>query len=575
MMNQVIVQFNEFSSIQSKSYPFGTKILTALKAANVMDHADKSARKYEKNPIVAVLVNNELKSLSDPLEYNCAVSPIRLFSEYGKRMYRHSLCFLFTMAGKIVCPERDMVIGHSLGDGYYFTFSEGESVSEELTDELEDTMRGLAAREISISKIIVAYNEALEWLSNAGRHNSVLLLTYQNKAAVQLYECGNYRDISYEPLLSSTALITNFQLRTYGADGMLLRYPRSDNPLKIGNFSDNPVLFSIYQEYKNWGAILSADNLGKVNQLCEKRQIAPFIQVAESLQNKKISNIADLIAKKRTAHDHDNAPFLKFILIAGPSSSGKTTFAKRLSIQLKVLGFKPLAISLDDYYRDRKDVPLDSDGKPDLEALEALDISRLNSDLLELSSSGKVRIPQFDFSIAKRKSEEKELLLPEKGIIILEGIHGLNPELTSGLPDESKFKIYISALTQLNLDNHNRISTTDNRIIRRMVRDHNFRGMSALETLNMWPSVHRGEKANIFPYQNNADAAFNSALDYELAVLKPYAEPLLKTVKPSDPVYWHAVRLLTFLDNFYPVPANLVPADSLLREFIGGSIFDT
>jgi uridine kinase len=567
MMNQVVVQFNEFSSIQSQSYPFGTKISTALKTAKVIDYNDSSDRTYENNPIVAVLINNELKSLSDPLEYNCALSPIRLFSEYGKRMYRHSLCFLFTMAGKIVCPKRDMVIGHSLGDGYYFTFSDGEPVSENLITALNEAMNELAAKGIPISKIIVAYNEAIEWLTNAGRYNSVLLLNYQNKAAVQLYECGNYRDISYEPLLPSTALITKFQLQKYGSDGVLLRYPRSANPLQMGSFSDNPVLFSIFQEYKNWGTILSADNLGKVNQLCETRQIAPFIQVAESLQNKKISNIADSIAEKRTSNP------LKFILIAGPSSSGKTTFAKRLSIQLKVIGFKPIAISLDDYYLNRKDVPLDSEGKPDLEALEALDIERLNSDLLELSAKGTVKIPQFDFTIAKRKFEEKELVLPDNGIIILEGIHGLNPGLTPGLPDESKYKIYISALTQLNLDNHNRISTTDNRIIRRMVRDHNFRGMSALETLTMWPSVHRGEKANIFPYQNNADAAFNSALDYELAVLKPYAEPLLKTVKPSDPVYWKAVRLLTFLDNFYPVPANLVPADSLLREFIGGSIF--
>ena len=565
-MNQVIVQFDEFSLIKSQKYPFGTKISTALKTAKVIDYNDISMRTYENDPIVAVLVNNELKSLSDPLEYNCRLSPIRLFSEYGKRMYRHSLCFLFTMAGKLVCPKRAMVIGHSLGDGYYFTFSDGEPVSEELITTLNETMKELAARKIPISKIIIAYSEAIDWLTEAGRINSVLLLNYQNKAAVQLYECDNYRDISYEPLLPSTALITKFQLKKYGSDGILLRYPRSTNLLQIGCFSDNPLLFSIFQEHKNWGTILSADNLGKVNQLCEKRQIASFIQVAESLQNKKISNLADLIANKRTSYP------LKFILIAGPSSSGKTTFAKRLSIQLKVLGFKPIAISLDDYYRDRMDVPLDSDGKPDLEALEALDIRRLNRDLLELSAEGKVKIPQFDFTVAKRKSVEKELILPDNGIIILEGIHGLNPGLTPELSDGSKFKIYISALTQLNLDNHNRISTTDNRIIRRMVRDHNFRGMSALETLNMWPSVHRGEKANIFPYQNNADAAFNSALDYELAVLKPYAEPLLKTIKPSDPVYWKAVRLLTFLDNFYPIPANLVPADSLLREFIGGSI---
>ena len=567
MMNQVIVQFDDSSSNQSRSYPFGMKIATALKTAKILDDTEKSAGIYENNPIVAVLVNNELKSLSDPLEYNCTISLIRLFSEYGTRMYRHSLCFLFTMAGKIVCPDRDMIIGHSLGDGYYFSFSDDDPVPEELVAELYDTMLELSAKKLPISKIVIAYHEALEWLAAAGRYNSLLLLNYQHTAAVQLYECGSYRDISYEPLLPTSALITKFQLRKYGANGVLLRYPRSANPLEIGNFSDNPVLFSIYEEYKNWGAILSADNLGKLNQLCEKRQIAPFIQVAESLQNKKISNIADLIALKRDSHP------LKFILIAGPSSSGKTTFAKKLSIQLRVLGFKPIAISLDDYYRDRIDVPLDADGIPDLEALAALDIERLNSDLLELSRTGRVSIPQFDFTAAKRKPDGKEMLLPDNGIIILEGIHGLNPELTPGLSDESKFKIYISALTQLNLDNHNRISTTDNRIIRRIVRDHFFRGMSAARTLAMWPSVHRGEKTYIFPFQNNADAACNSALDYELAVLKPYAEPLLKTVKPSDPVYWHAVRLLTFLDNFYPIPANLVPPDSLLREFIGGSLF--
>ena len=567
MMNEVIVQFDDFPVSSRLKYPFGTKIASALKSSGCLDCAAETSRNYSSNPVVAVLVNNELKSLSDPLEYNCRLAPVRLFSEYGKRMYRHTLCFLLTMAGREVCPDREMVIGHSLGDGYFFTFSDSEPVSVELVISLKEAMYRLAARELPISKIIIAYNEAIDWLTDAGRYNSVLLLSSQNRASVQLYECGDYRDISYEPLLPSTALITKFQLRLYGNDGILLRYPRSTNPLVIGTFSDNPVLFSIYQEYKRWGSILSADCLGKVNRLCEERRIAPFIQVAESLQNKKISSIADLIAKKRASAR------LRFILIAGPSSSGKTTFAKKLSIQLQALGMRPIAISLDDYYKNRVDVLIGEDGKPDLEALEALDIERLNADLLELSAKGKVVIPQFDFEISKRKPEGKKVPLPKNGIIILEGIHGLNPCLTPALPDESKFKIYISALTQLNLDNHNRISTTDNRIIRRMVRDHNFRGASALETLNIWPSVQRGEKNNIFPYQNNADTAFNSALDYELAVLKPYAEPLLKMVKPSDPVYWNAVRLLTFLDNFYPVPANLVPNDSLLREFIGGSVF--
>jgi uridine kinase len=569
MMQEVFVEFTDSPNAGSLQFPFGTKTATALDVSGCADFHKDGPWRYEDNPIVAILVNNELKSLSDPIEYNCSIQPLRLFSEQGKRMYRHTLNFLLTMAGMHVCPERDMMIGHTLGDGYYYSFNDDLPVSDELVSSLEAAMKELAAAALPITSQIAAYGEAIAWFEQAGRKNSVLLLQGQNRASIQIYVCSGYKDISYEPLLSTTALITRYELRRYGAKGLLLRYPRSADPFEIAEFSDNPTIFSIFQEYKQWGSILSVDCLGKLNRLCEERKFIPFIRIAESLQNKKISQIADLIGHKKA----DRKAFLKFVLIAGPSSSGKTTFARKLSIQLQVLGLVPIPISLDDYYRNRADVPIDADGNPDLEVLEALDTERLNADLIQLAETGKAMIPRFDFSIAKRLSEEHFVQLPENGIIILEGIHGLNPNLTPHVPHSAKFTIYISALTQLNLDNHNRISTTDNRIIRRIVRDHNFRGMPAAETLNMWPSVHNGEKNYIFPFQDNADIAFNSALDYELAVLKPFAEPLLKMVKPSDQTYWHAVRLLTFLEKFHPMPSESVPTDSLLREFIGGSIF--
>lgn len=566
MMKEVAVTFTEQSNHPPITVAFGTKTSTALELSGCAEFKSSGPWNYDDNPIVAVLINNELRSLTDPIEFSAEITPVRLFSEFGKRMYRHSLSFLLMMAVRYSIPDRDIVIGHSLGDGYYFCFNDDLPVTDELTGNIEKTMRELAEADLRIDKILLSYREALRWLKKAGRDDSVELLDFQNTPFVELYQCGEFRDVTYEPLLPTTALISRFELKRY-ENGMLLRYPRSADPHTIAPFKDNPVLFSIFEEYSRWGSILSVPSLGRLNRLCKQRNINSFIHIAELLQNKKISRIADAIGQRRSRSE------LRFVLIAGPSSSGKTTFARKLNYQLQVLGLKPLPISLDDYYLDREKVPLDDEGKPDLEELEALDIRRLNDDLLSILRSGSAVIPRFDFQTAKRTEKGNEVKLPENGIIILEGIHGLNPRLTPDLPDSSKFKIYISALTQLNIDNHNRISTTDNRIIRRIVRDHNFRGMEASATLSMWPSVHRGEKNNIFPYQNNADVAFNSALDYELAVLRPYAEPLLKTIKPDDPNYWHAVRLLTFLDKFYPVPSHKVPDDSLLREFIGDSIF--
>ena len=546
-----------------QTVPFGTRIQSLFARTYPDQPIMKSS--YDQDPIVAALVNNELKSLSTPLEFETDILPIRLSTEHGKRMFRHTLCFLTVMAASRVFSDRRLVIGHSLGDGYYFTFSDTAPVTDEDVALLTAAMQEIIAERIPIETVYLSYQQTVALCRSRGFEDTELLMSYHNAARFPLYRCAEHMDVSYEPMLPHTGLLDRFELRAYTGEGFLLRYPRQEDLTRIGEFVDNPVLFSVYREYKEWGSIIGVNSLGKLNRLCEQRSAEHFIQVAEAFQNKKISMIADTIKARRGE--------MTFVFIAGPSSSGKTTFTKKLGIQLRVNGFEPIEISLDDYYRPRHEVPLDAFGEPALEALESLERDQIEQDLILLLQGGEIETRKFDFVAAKRVPTGKRLRLNDRSIIILEGIHGLNPALAPSIPKHIRFNIYISALTQLNLDDHNRIATTDNRIIRRIVRDHMTRGMTAKGTLEMWPSVHRGEKRNIFPYQNEADVAFNSALDYELAVLKPFAEPLLKTVKPSDTVYTEAVRLLAFLENFYPIPPHLVPDRSILREFIGNSGF--
>ena len=546
-----------------QTIPFGMRIQSLF--TRVLPDQPIFESSYDQDPIVAALVNNELRSLSTPLEYETDILPVRLTTEHGKRMFRHTLCFLAVMAASRVFSERRLIIGHSLGDGYYFTFADTDQVSEREISLLTSAMQEIVEARILIETVFLSYQQTISLCRSRRFEDTELLMRYHNAARFPVYRCAEYMDISYEPMLPHTGLLDRFELRAYGGEGFLLRYPRQEDLSRIGEFLDNPVLFSVYKEYKEWGSIIGVNSLGKLNRLCEQRDAEHFIQVAEAFQNKKISQIADTIASDRDK--------IKFVFIAGPSSSGKTTFTKKLGIQLRVNGFEPIEISLDDYYRPRHEVPLDEFGEPDLEALESLERDQIEEDLTLLMQGEEIETRKFDFVAARRIPTGRRIRLTDRSIIILEGIHGLNPALAPSIPKQIRFNIYISALTQLNLDDHNRIATTDNRIIRRIVRDHRSRGMTAKGTLEMWPSVHRGEKRNIFPYQNQADVAFNSALDYELAVLKPFAEPLLKTVKPSDGVYTEAVRLLAFLENFYPIPPHLVPDRSILREFIGNSGF--
>ncbi len=516
------------------------------------------------HPVVAALVNNELVSLSFKIEISSTLKLVSLASEAGMRIYRNSLTFLLSRAVSELFPERQLIVGHSLGHGYYFYFDGETEVAKGDLEKIDARMHEIVEQDEPIQRKVISYAEAVDSFRKSGNYSRVELLRFRNEAKIPVYESGGHREIGYQPLAPSTGLLKLFQLRAYNP-GFLLRYPSSAEPDKISDFTDSPVLFQVFMEYKAWGKILNVNSTGKLNELIESRGMGDFIQVAEALHNKKIASIADGIAERRGT--------VKAVMIAGPSSSGKTTFTKKLAIQLKVLGFNPVIISLDDYFVSRAETPRDENGDYDFESIKAINIPLLNSNLLELFDEKEVEIPVFDFKLGAPKAEGHKLQLDNRSILLMEGIHGLNDELTAQVPKESKYKIYVSALTQLNLDDRNRIPTTDNRLLRRMVRDHQFRGHSALRTLHMWPSVRRGEDRNIFPYQNNADAAFNSALDYELAVLKTYADPLLRTVKPYDPEYAEAIRLMTFLNNFVGIPDRQVPGDSILREFIGASSF--
>lgn len=535
--------------------PYGTRVAELLGSLN---------KEHPEGPIVAALVNNDLVSVSFKVEVNGRVEPVRLYSPYGNRIYRRSLSFLLGMASRRLFPDRYLIIGHSLGDAYYYYYNGMPEISDDDIALLDGEMRRLVEEELPIHRQVISYEEAIEKVEQENLTATALLLRYRNDPKIPVYRCGDHVSISFEPILTNTSLLSLFKLRNY-APGLLLRYPLARKPTEVGEFKDHPLLFSIFKEYKAWGKILDVNCVGKLNKLIEEREIKPFIQVAEALHDKKISQIADQIDARKDS--------VRVVLIAGPSSSGKTTFTKKLAIQLRVLGFNPVVIGLDDYYRPHGQTPLDEEGKPDFESLYALNIPQLNEHLLGLFAGNEVEIPIFDFKAGKPREAGKKLQFSRRSILLMEGIHGLNPGLTPDIPREQKHLVYISALTQLNLDDHNRIATTDNRLCRRMVRDHQFRGNPAIGTLRMWPSVRRGEDNNIFPYQHLADSVFNSALDYELAVLKPYVEPLLHTVKPADREYSEARRLLAFLNNFATIPVQYVPDHSILREFVGGSGF--
>jgi uridine kinase len=518
----------------------------------------------QENPLVAVNVNNEVLDLTRRVLTNAQISPVYLASDAGVRCYRRALCFLLAMASKELFPQRRLIIGHSIGDAYFYYYHGMDQVSAQDIDSLIERMRELVRRDLPVSRGVISYADALELFGSQQMEDTAILLQHHNNSQVAVHTCGGFLDLSHGPVVPRTGILRHFDISRLDP-GFVLRFPSRAKPTTIHPYHHSELLFTIYQEYKSWGQILGVTSAGRLNDVITSDRVGQFISVSEALQEKKITQIADRIA--------DRSDDVKVVLIAGPSSSGKTTFTKRLAIQLTVLGMQPVQISLDDYFLDREHTPRDDEGTFDFESIHALDIDLINDHLNAVFDYQEVELPAFDFKTGTRVASGRHLRLNERGILLMEGIHGLNDELTPRIDHKRKYKVYVSALTQLNLDDHNRIPTTDNRLLRRLVRDYQFRGHSALDTLGMWPSVRRGEARNIFPYQETADAAFNSALDYELGVLKKHVEPLLQHVKPYHNVYNEAVRMRRFLSNFINIPDKLVPDFSILREFIGDSGF--
>ena len=542
-----------FPSGKTEQVPFDTPI------SNLLQHFEPT-----NDEILAVRINNEICSLDSNVEINCKLEPVLKNTKDGANIYRRSLCLLLATAAHNLFPASHLLVGHSLGYGYYYTLDTGTPITQEQITSLENEMQRLVQNDLPVTTKTISYEDAINLFEELNLTETRKQLNYIAPQKIRINCIDNFSDMYFGPLVRSTGTLKVFSLMQYG-EGFLLRFPRSSDHSKLTTFVDQPILFGIYKKYKQWGKQIGVTSAASLNELINNRKIEEFIDITETFQQKCIADIADQIAASKK---------VKVILIAGPSSSGKTTTSKKLALELRAIGYKPKVISLDCYYVGRDRNPKDENGNYDYECLEALDIPLLNQNLVDLFEGKEVIIPSYDFNEGVPYFEEKnKMKLDANDILIMEGIHGLNDKLTPLIPNELKFKIYLSALTQLNLDNHNRISTSDNRLIRRIVRDARFRGKSAATTISMWPSVHKGEELHIFPFQNNADAILNTALDYELAVLKIYAEPLLRCVNPTQPEYAEACHLLNFLNNFAPIPPTAVPSRSIIREFIGGSAF--
>lgn len=513
-------------------------------------------------PVIAAKVNNQLVQLSEGLTEGCNVTFIDMDSGDGVRIYKRSLQFLLALALHELMPECKLKVSHSVSNGVYCTLDGGCPVNDQLAAKLENEMRRLVSMELPIEKVVMNKKNAVEILEKHNRDDRILVLEYLDEDEVVFYKCGDYYDYFFSSIVSNTRYIKVFSLQ-YHEKGLVIVHPVRYDSFHVAEYKPSEKLFRVFSEFKSWGKILELDTVGHLNKMAKNGEINDMILVCEALQAKKINEIADEITRLDK----------KLVLISGPSSSGKTTFSKRLAIALRVNGVKAISISLDNYYRDQSEAPIGDDGQLDLEHIETLDLALLNDQLAEILQYKEVEVPIFNFNTKKREAKGRMFRADENSVIIMEGIHALNNDLTKKIPNDMKYKVYVSALATINIDDHVRISTTDNRLIRRMVRDKQYRKTEAEETLMRWGSVRAGEKRWIFPYQEEADIMFNSALYYELSVLKSLAEPLLSQIGTDCPQYPTARRLLDLLDYFHPVNPHFIPNNSILREFIGGSCF--
>ncbi|MCI8926376.1 MAG: nucleoside kinase [Lachnospiraceae bacterium] len=540
----------------TKEYPQGTAF-------------EEIARQYQpgfKDMIALVAENRKIRELHKKVERDCSLSFLTIRDDIGHKTYvRTGLMILVKAINDVLGKEKvgRVKIEFAIGQGYYCKVIMEEKLTREHVSAIGKRMAELVEKDLPITKKSYPKDQAIELFRSHKLFNKEKLFRYRRSSSVNVYCLDGYYDYYYGYMLPSTGYLKYFDVLHY-EDGIMLLLPGSEDPTKLNYFAPMEKLFHTLTTSSRWGEMMGIESVGDLNNSIRDGLLGDMILVQEALQERRIGEIA------REIVDRGN---VKFVLIAGPSSSGKTTFSHRLAIQLRTYGLIPHPIALDDYFINRVDTPKDADGNYDFECLEAIDIKKFNEDMNLLLAGEAVELPQYNFKLGKREYHGNIKKLGSEDVLVIEGIHGLNPVTTASMPDESKFKIYISALTSLNVDDHNRIPTTDGRLLRRIVRDARTRGNSAKRTIAMWPSVRRGEEKYIFPFQESADEMFNSALIYELAVLKQYVEPLLFGIEEGEPEYYEAKRLLKFLEYFQGIDSQNVPANSICREFIGGSCF--
>ena len=530
-----------------------------------LDIAKEYRHEYE-HDIVLVFVDGRLQELFKTLKKDCKLEFVTTADSLGYKAYRRSMSLMLVKAVYDVAEHKNIDkvrIHYSVSKGYYCTIEGNIELTQEFLDKVERRMRTMVEKNLPIQKKSVHTDDAIAMFGEHGMYDKERLFHYRRVSRVNIYSMNEFEDYYYGYMVPSAGYLKYFKLYLYD-EGFVIQMPTQGEPEKVPPFEPQNQLFHVLQESTKWGDAQGIETVGDLNDKITRSDVNELVLVQEALQEEKIAQIAEQV---RVRSD------VRFVLIAGPSSSSKTTFSHRLSVQLRANGLCPYPIAVDNYFKEREETPKDENGNYDFEGLGAVDVELFNRQLQELLDGKEVVIPEFNFVTGHKEYKGRPKKLKENEVLVIEGIHCLNPELTRNLPDENKFKIYISALTQLNIDEHNRIPTTDGRLIRRIVRDARTRGTSAKETIRMWPSVRKGEECNIFPYQEKADVMFNSALIYELAVLKPYVEAQLFGIERECPEYLEAKRLLKFLDYFVGIGSENVPANSLLREFIGGGCF--
>ena len=555
-MNQEMVKV----TIDGKEYEYAI-------GTTYREIVDEYQEEVAEAPVILVMADGKLRELQKKLKGDCTLEFVTIKDHIGFETYKRTVCLvllraIFDVAGKENIEK--VMIHYSVGNGYYFTMAGKAVLDQQFLDNVKARMQELADACTPIGKRSVNTDDAVALFHHHRMYDKEKLFRFRRVSKVNIYNIGYYEDYFYGYMADHAGYVKYFDLKLYD-EGFVLELPTRKNPSVISPFRPEGKIFQVQKESQEWAEKMDISYVGDLNDHITKEGISNILLVQEALQEAKISDIAQRIVSEGNK---------KFIMIAGPSSSGKTSFSHRLSIQLLAHGMRPHPIGVDNYFKNREETPLDEYGEKNYECLEAIDVEQFNKDMLALLRGERIELPVFNFKTGHREYKGDFLQLGPEDVLVIEGIHGLNDKLSYALPAESKFKIYISALTQLNIDEHNRIPTTDGRLLRRIVRDARTRGTSAKDTIARWPSVRRGEEANIFPYQEQADVMFNSALVYELACLKVYAEPLLFGIDKSEPEYLEAKRLLKFLDYFISVPSEDIPHNSLLREFVGGSCFD-